>query len=294
MASKSCRASSIARWDGASLPLPNGRVQRMVSAWRLGFKASKCQSGRSGQGSYAELAAFGEHFQNNAQAMTFVGRMPVPDLVQNLIDDLFTAIESEAEVFVHTFEGPQAAVERLFAAFLGRSAEAHRRNPYRGLLGQRKWWWMRVQRSLPRCSLGRRVARYGHPHFSHLRTSSTRLECQMSRSWTWSPWTAAVGVTVIYKVANGERAPFADDATSRALIAARAGTSSLRPSKEVVSLRCGSWRQPCLQIRTESYGCRGSRGTRACLVCRQRLRMRSIGRDMQPAASLCSSAIRSL
>lgn len=106
-----------------------GDVESTVSEWAgvtdwsgIGTAASKPASGSASNPMQNQTSAsqhFSHHFQNNASNVTIISGAPSPDLIQSLIDDLFTALKSEA----HVLDGVLDQLQTLSHDFSSLSVE---------------------------------------------------------------------------------------------------------------------------------------------------------------------------
>lgn len=153
--------------------------------------------------------------------MTFQGELPKPSLVQNLLDDLMKAIKSEGQVFKETYEQlkhlatdflhlPLADVLKRLAGILTEAALGTAQVVVDALL-----------------NVIYHVASFAVDFFDtkiHIPVISDILNAIGVPDLSFLDLItriAGLGVTVVYKLANNNTAPFPDDATSRALVATK-------------------------------------------------------------------------
>lgn len=208
-----------------------GSVEQTVATWAglsdwsaLGESAGKPATGSAVNPMGGQTAAsqhLNHHFQNNASSISVIGDLPVPDVLQDLIDDLLTALKDEATVL----DGVLDELHQLATDFASLSVE-HVLTRLAGILADGVLGSAQVvvdavlailiavaESALALLDtkihipvISDILAAIGVPEFSFL-----DLFC----------WIAAVAYTVVYKIAEGQ-APFPDTATTAFL-----STSSL-------------------------------------------------------------------
>jgi hypothetical protein len=160
------------------------------------------------------------HFQNNAQNITFKETPPKPSLLQNLLADLITAIADEAEVFQETykqlkalaFEFLQLSLAEVLTRLVGILTEAVLGTTQ--VIGDALF---NVIHHVASSIIDLIDYKIHVPILSDILNAIGVPDVSFLDVLTWI---GATGVTVTYKLLNDNKAPFADDATSQALIAA--------------------------------------------------------------------------
>lgn len=161
------------------------------------------------------------HFQNNAHSMTFQGQLPKPSLVQNLLDDLMTAIAAEGKVFQETYN----QLKDLASDFLSLSLTDILKR-LAGILTETVLGTTQVVGDalfnviyhLSSSAIDLLDTKIHIPILSDILNAIGVPDISFLDLITWI---GATGITVIYKLANDGNAPFPDDGTSKTLINAR-------------------------------------------------------------------------
>ncbi|PSS14759.1 hypothetical protein M430DRAFT_141905 [Amorphotheca resinae ATCC 22711] len=207
----------------------------------LGDSASKPPSGiatdpSKDQTSGSQMMA--SHFRNQADNMTMPQGMPEISLVQSLVDDMMKAMASQGLVFTQTFDQLKA----LAADFLKLSlADILKR--LAGILVESVLVttqvvvdaMLNVLHQLASTAIAVLDTKIHIPIISDILNAIGFPDISFLDLFTWI---GAAGITIVFKIARG-KAPFADDATSRALIQAKdwnsfsAALSSLEFSQSV-------------------------------------------------------------
>jgi hypothetical protein len=206
-----------------------GEVEQTVASWAgitdwspIGESAGKPAVGSASnpmQGQSAASQHLNHHFQNNASSISVTGDLPIPDVVQNLIDQLFTVLANEGNILSQVIDqlGKLASdlsslsVDQVLCRLAGILAE--------GVLGSAQavidvildiliavaeTVVLLLDTNIYIPVVSDILSAIGVPEFSFL-----DLFC----------WIAAVGYTVVYKIAKGT-APFPDDPTTTVLSSA--------------------------------------------------------------------------
>ncbi|KAI9371420.1 hypothetical protein BJX61DRAFT_548260 [Aspergillus egyptiacus] len=219
-------------------------AQRAVADWSgihdwtpLGESASKPPAGNASdptkhQTSGSQMLA--GHFRNQADHITMPQGMPEAGSVQSLVDDLMKAMESQGEVFMQTYN----QLKDLAADFLKLSlADILRRLAgilVETVLGSTQVVvdaMLKVLRDLASTAIAVLDTKIHIPIISDILNAIGVPDISFLDLFTWI---GAAGITVIFKVARGQ-APFADNATTRALIDARDWSSFSAVFKQPVS-----------------------------------------------------------
>ena len=160
------------------------------------------------------------HFQNQAQNMTITSELPEVGLVQNLIDDLMNAVASEGEVFQQTFDQLKALASDFMELSLADILKRLAGILVEAVLGTAQVVvdaLFNVLYHVADAALGVLDTKIHIPIISDILNAIGVPDISFLDLITWI---GAAGVTIVYKIANG-RAPFPDDATSRALVQAQ-------------------------------------------------------------------------
>jgi hypothetical protein len=205
-------------------------AQKAVAEWSgiqdwtpLGDSASKPPSGNATdptkhQTSGSQMMA--GHFRNHADKITMPQGMPEPSLVQSLVDDMMKAIESQGMVFTKTFD----QLKELAANFLNLSlADILKRLAgilVESVLGTTQVVvdaMLKVLYELAGTAIAVLDTKIHIPIISDILNAIGIPDISFLDLFTW---VGSAGITVIFKISRG-KAPFAENATTRALIEAK-------------------------------------------------------------------------
>ncbi|KAI7763106.1 hypothetical protein LZL87_013608 [Fusarium oxysporum] len=204
-----------------------GEAQKAVAEWSgikdwsgLGDAASKPPSGNAVDTTKSETSGsqmMVGHLKNQADNITIQGSMPEPSLVQGLVDDMIAALEAEGMVFLRAFGQLQdlakdfstLSLEDILKRLVGILAE--------GVLGTTKVVVDAILDVLHRLA-GTVVEMLDTKiHIPIISDILNLIGIPDISFLDLFLWVGAAGITIVYKIGTGE-APFADNATTRALI----------------------------------------------------------------------------
>ncbi|KAI1029502.1 hypothetical protein LB504_010781 [Fusarium proliferatum] len=206
-----------------------GEAQKTVAEWSgikdwsgLGDAASKPPSGTAVDTTKSETAGsqmMVGHLKNQADNITIQGSMPEPSLVQGLVDDMIAALEAEGLVFLQAFRQLQdlakdfstLSLADILRQLVGILAE--------GILGTTKVVVDAILDVLQRLAgtvVDMLDTKIHIPIISDILNLIGVPDISFLDLFLWI---GAAGITVTYKIGTGE-APFADNATTRALVGA--------------------------------------------------------------------------
>ncbi|KUJ09027.1 uncharacterized protein LY89DRAFT_711310 [Mollisia scopiformis] len=204
-------------------------AQKAVAEWSgikywtpLGDSASKPPSGNATDPSKDQTSGsqmLAGHFRNQADNISMPQGMPEISLVQNLVDDMITAMAAEGMVFTQTFDHLKA----LAAEFLTLSvADILKR--LAGILVESVLETtqvvvdalLKVLYQLASTAIAVLDTKIHIPIISDILNAIGVPDISFLDVFTWI---GAAGITIVFKIARG-KAPFADDAPTRALIQA--------------------------------------------------------------------------
>ncbi|KAK2482157.1 hypothetical protein H9L39_07796, partial [Fusarium oxysporum f. sp. albedinis] len=204
-----------------------GEAQKAVAKWSgikdwsgLGDAASKPPSGNAVDTTKSETSGsqmMVGHLKNQADNITIQGSMPEPSLVQGLVDDMIAALEAEGMVFLRAFGQLQdlakdfatLSLADILKRLVGILAE--------GVLGTTKVVVDAILDVLHRLA-GIVIEMLDTKIYIPIISDILNLIGIPDISFLdLFLWIGAAGITVVYKIGTGE-APFADNATTRALI----------------------------------------------------------------------------
>ncbi|CVL06137.1 uncharacterized protein FMAN_03876 [Fusarium mangiferae] len=206
-----------------------GEAQKAVAEWSgikdwsgLGDAASKPPSRTVVDTTKSETAGsqmMVGHLKNQANNIMIQGSMPEPSLVQGLVDDMIAALEAEGLVFLQAFRQLQDLAKEFSTLSL---ADILRRLVgilAEGILGTTKVVvdaLLDVLHRLAGTVVDMLDTKIHIPIISDILNLIGVPDISFLDLFLWI---GAAGITVIYKIGTGE-APFADNATTRALISA--------------------------------------------------------------------------
>jgi len=165
-----------------------------------------------------------DHFRNQADKITMPQGMPKLTMVQKLIDDLMDAMASQGQVFQQTFNQLKAPASEFLDISLGEVLKRLAGILVESVLGTTQVVvdaLFNVLYDLGNAGIAVLDTKIHIPIISDILNAIGVPDLSFLDLVTWI---GATGITVIYKIAN-DRAPFPDDATSRALIEAKDWTS---------------------------------------------------------------------
>lgn len=198
-------------------------VESTVNQWAhiqdwsgLGSAASKPASGSASNPMKGQTSAsqhLSHHFQNNAHNISIVSGAPSPNLLQPLIDDLWTALKGEA----HVLEGVLDQLEQLATDFSRLSVEDVLKRLVGiladGVLSSAQVVVdaiLKILSNVATTALGILDAKLHIPVISDILNAIGVPDISFLDLFCWI---SAVAYTVVYKIAEG-KAPFPDDANT--------------------------------------------------------------------------------
>lgn len=189
----------------------------------LGDSASKPPSGiatdpSKDQTSGSQMMA--SHFRNQADNMTMPQGMPEISLVQSLVDDMMKAMASQGLVFTQTFDQLKALAADFLKLSLADILKRLAGILVESVLGTTQVVvdaMLNVLHQLASTAIAVLDTKIHIPIISDILNAIGFPDISFLDLFTWI---GAAGITIVFKIARG-KAPFADDATSRALIQAK-------------------------------------------------------------------------
>ena len=179
--------------------------------------ASSTSNPAKGQTSGSQLLA--SHFRNHASDLSIVGNEPTLDVVQNLANDLLTALSNEGAVLSTVYTQLQNLATRFHSMTVGEALKQIAIILVDGVLSSVQVVvdaLLDVLHNLASSAIGFLDTKIHIPIISGILNAIGISDISFLDLFTWI---AAVGYTVVYKIAKDE-APFPDNENVKAIISA--------------------------------------------------------------------------